>query len=678
MLLQHMGELSWSKHPRDRLAAAMLLLALALLYYLGVRVGLAFTPAASAVSLLWPPNAILLGVLLLWPVRSWAWPLLAILPAHLIAQLTADVPLVMAGCWYVSNISEAVLGAALIRGILGGAPRFDRVRDVSVYILAAVLIAPVLSSFLDAAFVALVGWRYDGDYWGVIRTRLPSNVLAAIIVPPFMIIALRDAPAVLRSVSRSRWAEGGVLLAVLCAVSITLFHETRSVGDAALSVYAPLPLLIWATLRTGVGGVTTCIAVVALVSITGTLQGTGPFALAGQDQSILSLQIFLIVTASTLMLLAAALAELHAARALALRREARLDLALRAAHMGAWEWDMLSDRISWRLAAHSGEIVLQSTDSVADLLERVHRNDRHRLLAAMRAAREEGGAGEVECRFNCDGRLRWIRGLGKVQREAGGQSLAMIGVCIDTTQHKAVEIEQRSQREKLAHLARSATLGELSGALAHEISQPLAAILLNARAAQQEVVKERPDIDELRAIIADIAADDQRASETIGRLRALFPRDPLQMEQVQVEECIRSILALERSDLLARNVTVDLHIDDALPPVTAAQAQLQQVLLNLIVNACEAMADQSTERRLRIVARHHAGEVHVEVSDTGSGVEGFESIFRPLFSTRPHNVGLGLAIARTIVSAHGGRLWGANNAAGGATFFIALPAADEA
>ena len=90
--------------------------------------------------------------------------------------------------------------------------------------------------------------------------------------------------------------------------------------------------------------------------------------------------------------------------------------------MGAWEWDMLSDRISWRLAAHSGEIVMQSTDSVDELLERVHRNDRHRLLAAMRAAREEGGAGEVECRFNCDGRLRWIRGLGKVQREADGQS----------------------------------------------------------------------------------------------------------------------------------------------------------------------------------------------------------------------------------------------------------------
>ena len=193
--------------------------------------------------------------------------------------------------------------------------------------------------------------------------------------------------------------EAAAVMVAVCAVSLLVFHQARPPDDAALLVYAPLPFLIWATLRTGVGGVTTTIAIVAYLSITGTLQSTGPFAPAGPERSVLSLQIFLIVTASTLMLLAAALAELHRARAVAVRREARLDLALRAAHMGAWEWDMLSDRISWRLAAHSGEIVSQSTDSVDRLLERVHSNDRHRLVAAMRVAREKGGAGEMECRF---------------------------------------------------------------------------------------------------------------------------------------------------------------------------------------------------------------------------------------------------------------------------------------
>src|SRR5688572_9726672 len=129
MLLSHIGDLSWSKGRRETLGAAMLLLALALAYYLGVRVGLAFTLPTSAVSLLWPPNAIVLAALLLWPARFWAWPLLAVLPVHLIAQLAAGVPLVMAASWYASNVSEAVVGAAIIRSILGAAPRFDRVRD---------------------------------------------------------------------------------------------------------------------------------------------------------------------------------------------------------------------------------------------------------------------------------------------------------------------------------------------------------------------------------------------------------------------------------------------------------------------------------------------------------------------------------------------------------------------
>ena len=138
------------------------------------------------------------------------------------------------------------------------------------------------------------------------------------------------------------------------------------------------------------------------------------------------------------------------------------------------------------------------------------------------------------------------------------------------------------------------------------------------------------------------------------------------------------ILALEHSGLVARNVTVHLSIDAALPPVIATQAQLQQVLLNLIVNACEAMAGQSGERRLHIAARHEAGEIHVAVRDNGCGVEDFEHIFKPFVSTRTQGVGLGLSIARSIVAAHGGRLWGANNAEGGATFYIALPASAAA
>jgi two-component system, LuxR family, sensor kinase FixL len=649
----------------------MLLLALALTYYVGVQIGLAFTPRDYAVSLLWPPNAILLAALLLCPPRAWVWPLLAVLPAHLISEVPSGVPLPMAALWYVSNVSEALLGAGIIYYLLREPPRFARVRHVVVYLLAAVLCAPVLSSFLDAAFVAWTGWRYEGDYWAVFRSRLPSNALAALIVSPLAIL-FRDSVRELRSVSPVRWLEAAVLLAALGAVSFVVFHQPKSPAEAAVFVYAPLPLLIWAAVRTGVGGVSASIALLALVAITGTLQGTGPFVLPRLATSMLSLQIFLIVAGSTLMVLAAALAELHKARSAALRSKARLNLALNAARMGTWEWRMQSDRITWHFAGRWGPILSGMVASHAELIDTAHPGDRTRLLAATHAAREQGDDGDVEWRFRCNGRVRWIRALGKVQRDAAGRPRSMIGVCLDITRRKNQEIEQRTQREKLAHLTLGATVGELAGTLAHELSQPLAAIMLNATVAQQEAQKVSPDLPELRAILADIVADDQRAADVIHRLHTLLPRGPVEREPVRVADCIHDILALEHSDLIARNVTAELDIEPQLPLVTAAPAQLQQVLLNLIVNACQAMAAMPGPRHLRIAARHVSGEIQVAVSDNGPGVADFERVFEPFFSTHEH-VGLGLSVARSIVVAHGGRLWGVNSAAGGATFCIALP-----
>jgi two-component system, LuxR family, sensor kinase FixL len=653
----------------------MLLSALALAYYLGVDIGLAFTPPDYAVSLLWPPNAIVLAALLLCPPRAWVWPLLAVLPAHLISEVTSGVPLVMAACWYVSNISEALLGAGILYYVLGDSPRFDRVRHVVVYLGAAVICAPVLSTFLDAAFVALVGWRYDGDYWAVFRSRLPSNALAALIVPPFAIIMARDSARLLRSVSPVRWLEVAVLLVALAAVSLIVFHQPRSPGEAAVYVYAPLPLLIWVAVRSGVAGVSAGVAVLALVAITGTLSRMGPFVLPSAAISILSLQVFLIVAAATLMLLAAALAELHKARIAALRSQARLNLALNAARLGTWEWRMHSNRIIWRFAGRWGPILSGTLASHAELIDLAHPSDRARLLAATRAAREHAEDGDVEWRFHCNGRVRWIRALGKVQRDAAGRPRSMIGVCLDVTRLKDQEIQHRTQRDKLRHLTLAATVGELAGTLAHELSQPLAAIMLNATVAQQEAQKASPDLQELRAILADIVADDQRAADVIHRLHALLPRGPVEREPVQVAESIHSLLALEHSDLVARNVTVELDIESQLPLVTAAPAQLQQVLLNLIVNACEAMAGLTGPRHLRVAARHASGEIHVAVSDNGPAVPDFERVFEPFFSSH-QRVGLGLSVARSIVGAHGGRLWGLNNAAGGATFCIALPVSD--
>lgn len=651
--------------------------ALACAYYVGVQIGFAFTLEANAVSFLWPPNALVLAALLIAPVRAWPWLIAAAAPAHFIAELSLDVPFSMVASWYVSNVTEALLGATLIRWLIGDAPRFDRVRDASLYLVAAALLAVIASSFLDASLVALIGWRYDGDFWQVLRTRLFSNAVAAITVAPLAVIAFTAAPRALRRASGMRYVEGAVLLALLCAISLVVFHIGHSAGQAMAYMYAPLPLLVWAAVRFGAGGAAACLAVVAVLSITGTQRGLGPFALAVTDLSVLALQIYLLIAGCSLMLLAAAFGELRHSRAAALRRKQSLDLALEAARMGAWDWDLLQDSVSWRFGAGGEGGAARSSASVRELLQMVHPDDRAAVEAAMRSARERSEPTEIECRFVCDGAERWLLSKGKMLRNETGEPQRVIGVCLDTTERKDQELQMRAQRDRLAQLGRAATLGELTGALAHELSQPLSAILINAHAAQRELESSSPDLPELSAMIADIANDDARAANVLHRLRALLMRQPVQTQPVDVGECIRGVLALEHSDLIAHKVALDVAVDRMLPPVMADEVQLQQVLLNLFVNARDALAaNGSTERRLCISASHDGnGSVHIAVCDNGPGVRDLDRVFEPFYSTKSQHIGLGLAIARTIMTTHRGRLWGVNNPDGGATFHMVLPAA---
>jgi two-component system sensor kinase FixL len=218
-------------------------------------------------------------------------------------------------------------------------------------------------------------------------------------------------------------------------------------------------------------------------------------------------------------------------------------------------------------------------------------------------------------------------------------------------------------------------LGELSGAITHELGQPLAAILFNAQAGVRMLDNGGGDLREIRSILEDIVAADTRATEVIRRLRALFKRGAVQRERIDVRDCIQAVLALEHSDLIVRNVATTLQLDHDIPLVNADAIQLQQVLLNLIVNACEAMsALPASQRNLRISACNEQTErlVHIRIADNGAGIENPEEIFEPFFTTKSHGVGLGLTISRSIVSANGGRLWATNNPGGGATLHVTL------
>ncbi len=257
------------------------------------------------------------------------------------------------------------------------------------------------------------------------------------------------------------------------------------------------------------------------------------------------------------------------------------------------------------------------------------------------------------------------------------QGLFVLASVVDITHRRQLEQATARQRDELAHLSRVAMLGELSGSLAHELNQPLAAILSNAQAAQRFLAQNPPRVEQIPEILSDIVKSDHRARAVIQRLRSMLRKEQAQHHRLDLNELVEESLRLMRSDLLNRNVIVEAELAAALPAVTGDRNQLQQVLLNLMINGCDAMDAGQTDRRLRLCTRRSAqGGVEFAVADRGVGIPpaDLERIFEPFVTTKAQGLGLGLAICRSIVEAHGGRLWATNNADRGATLHCVLPA----
>jgi C4-dicarboxylate-specific signal transduction histidine kinase len=231
-------------------------------------------------------------------------------------------------------------------------------------------------------------------------------------------------------------------------------------------------------------------------------------------------------------------------------------------------------------------------------------------------------------------------------------------------------------------MTRVATMGELTASLAHEINQPLTANLSNAQAAQRLLAAGDGHIEEIRDILADIAADDQRAGEVIRRMRNLLRKGESKPAELDVNEVVDEVAGLVGGEMILQNVTLGLDLSANLHRVHGDRVQLQQVLLNLLMNALDAMKDTPGGSRKVVVRTTVVGPRSVEVSvqDAGGGVpsERAEEIFEPFVTTKPHGMGLGLAICRSIIQAHGGRIGSRKNADRGVTFWFTLPTMDEA
>ena len=362
--------------------------------------------------------------------------------------------------------------------------------------------------------------------------------------------------------------------------------------------------------------------------------------------------------------------------------EQRTQLAARAASLGFWVWDLERDDI-WADPGARSLFGVSQTEPVnfARFLATLDPTDREPVQREAARALQTGEDYEMEYRVQAEGGGdRWILARGRADPGWDGGPLLMRGVVQDVTERKRAQLDADQTRKELAHVTRVSTMGELSASLAHELNQPLTAILSNAQAARRFLAAPKPDLDEIRAILDDIVKDDKLAAEVIHRLRAMVQKQArVEPVAVQVHELIHDAERLLHGELVGRDVELVLRLPPDCPPALAAHVPIQQVLLNLMMNALDALDGAGPAPRLLTVeTRVVDGRVRVSVSDNGPGLSDslLPDIFRPFFTTKAKGLGMGLSVSRTIVESFGGRLWAESPAiVGGARFHFELPSA---
>jgi PAS domain S-box-containing protein len=893
-------------------------------YSLGAKIGFALTFKPHPVSVLWPPNSILVAALLLTPPRIWWFVLLAAFPAHCATELQSHVPPLMTLCWFISNSSEALIGAGLTCYLVGGPIQFTSLRNAAIFCLCVVFTGPFLSSFLDAAFVRWNAWG-QGSYWELIRIRFFSNALAALIVAPLIVTWATNGIAVLRTAGRACLLEACLLLFGLLSSCFAVLYKFGPQENSAL-LFLTLPFLLWAAARFGSLGTSSALSIVGFLAIWSGSHGHGPFSGGTAEQNTLSIQIFLIVLSIPMLFLAAVIEErttgetelresesrfrivADAAPVLiwmsgvdklctflnkpwleftgrsldqemgngwakgvhpddlqkclevyteafdarkpfvmqyrlkrydgeyrwvsdqgvarydsnekfagyigscvdvtdlikkdeALREfEERVVLAAEAAHLGVWELDTttnelwMSDKaralfqfdpetcldeamvqrrvhpddralrdsavkhaietqgeyaieyrvllpdgtLRWisgcgrcvtgkygkgkrligvsiditpqkeaqdlfRLAAEGSHLGVWHWDEVAKTLtwdgatrdmfgvsadgaitintfyKALHPDDAERVKQTWRRALELRLPYQIEFRTQrTDGTIRWVDARGRGYYDEAGKPLLMTGVLFDITDRKEAELAAQRNREDLSHLSRVAAMGQLAASIAHELNQPLSGITSNASAGQRFIDRGDVDLRELRELLGDIVADGRRAGDVIRGIQRMVKKGVTAHRQINLNDIVVSVVRMVKANAMLHSCELGTFLDPGLPLVKGDPVQLQQVLLNLVINAFDAMRDAPLSHRKVAIATKHNDDttIRVSVRDYGVGIpeEARERVFDHFFTTKREGLGMGLAIVRSIIESHGGTIAAENADGGGAQFHFTLPA----
>ena len=404
-----------------------------------------------------------------------------------------------------------------------------------------------------------------------------------------------------------------------------------------------------------------------------------PDLLAQYKWHFLAVAILIIALSSLLFLLFKALTRSKRAEVALSRSEKNLKSTQEVARIGGFIFDIPNDKLKW---FEGTKKVLGAPDesrlSYGAFLRIIHPDDRKYVDTIWQAALK-GTPSDIEYRVIVGDQLKWVRSKVEVEFDRVGQPLLAKGFLQDISKRKKSEEEAARLRNDLAHVTRVSTLGQLGQNIAHEVNQPLAAIVANAEAALRLLEEKEPDLKEVRLALGDIVSDQKRASEVVQRIRTLVKKEPPVHTRVDLNNLAEDAVKVVRSDATAKDASILVDKDDRLLSVQGDPVQLKQVVINLLVNSLDALdCSMATTRRITVkTGSENSTFVSLSVSDTGMGIgsEIEPRLFDPFFTTKSQGIGLGLSISRSIVEAHGGTIHAASNNEGGATFIVRLPVA---
>ncbi|MEA2751447.1 MAG: hypothetical protein QOI41_5590, partial [Myxococcales bacterium] len=638
-------------------------------------IGVAFADPVRRVAAIWPASGIGLAALLSTPRRRWPVTVAVIAGVGFVANVFLQRALAMSAGFLVANVAELLLGAWLVKRVCRRDVSFTHVDEV-LALTGAAIVANTVTGVLGAGSP----WLFEhAPFWPTYWTWWGTNVLGTVLVAPLAIVWTRPR----EPEQPSRVVETLLFGIAWCAGVWMITHATTIDGPFAPRQYMLLCLVPWAALRLGLRTVTAAMIALGAAVSSAVVSGTihPEFANGNLADAMIEIQVYVGIATVMGLLLVARTSEARVARTAKSMSAAHLTLALEAAQMGTWEWDVASGAIHWsdRVVRMFGVDPGGFSGGFEDYVALIHPDDRVIVTAEIERALQSGSSDYVvEHRIVWpDGAVRWLACRGRVDRDGLGKPIRMAGTVVDIT-------EQQHVAERLRQTQKMEAIGQLAGGVAHDFNNILAAILTQA-----EVARRRAPVED-RPLLGEIVAATERGAALTQQLLAFARRQVLQPKPLDLNRVVSDIATM-LSRLVGDNMRMQVDLSSS-PLITRADAgMLGQVLVNLALNSRDAMpgGGELMISTAETVVESEDGRgappgtyAMIRVADTGCGIgpEHLGRLFEPFFTTKApgKGTGLGLSTVFGIVKLHRGFVRVASEVGKGTTFEILLPPSDEA